>query len=161
MGGQLRSYGALGLLTLGALLVTTGCGDSGAAAGSGGGWRTKFHGSTPWNKASHQPGGSKLALIYTTMIGPTDRVRDRLDRADVAEEGDHVRIRLVQTVQYREGVTVASQSVKVRVELPLSKPLGNRKLVHEPVTKGPFELDPEDTKDSPYELKGVGHGLSG
>lgn len=96
-------------------------------------------GSTPWIVAQSSPDSARLLLQYQGVWGPD--IRSRLDRVDVKEGADTVRIALTQTIRYgRKANKWVTRSAIIDVEL--GAPLGGRRLVHAPVAPDFNDLVP-------------------
>jgi hypothetical protein len=84
-------------------------------------------GSTPWLVQRSSPSSRRLTLLFKTVHGRD--IDARVERVEVTETADVVRIAVIQTIRTRAGavnwVTGSDWST-----LTLGEPLGDRALVH-------------------------------
>jgi hypothetical protein len=96
-------------------------------------------GSTPWIVERSSPESSKLALQYQTLRGR--EIESSVERIDISETAESVRIALVQTIRRAHGPHSWVEGSDW-VEAQLDAPLGSRSLLHAPIAPEFADLVP-------------------
>lgn len=141
-----------------AAMLIAGCGSGSSMSDEQ--WRTVYQGSTPFLVVAKPAASRTVTLEYVVPHATYGAVRDRIERIDVRETKDEVRIDVVQRVDFRGDIEGAT--VRARVEVPLKEPLGQRSVTHAP-TNAPRLLTPVGTSGRGFEpipVDGIGDGVS-
>ena len=100
----------------------------------------ELSGSTPWVLEEGGPGDRAITLRYRTITGPD--LADELEGVELREDEQVVRIAVLQTIRAPEE-TFSYVTVSRYVNLELAAPLGERRLVHDPVADELARFVPE------------------